>query len=122
MRLLIARAAPHPRRRAFPLDALRRCRGALVTGGASAAGMLAIGKNLSLLAVALPGHAMFGRFLWSFKQARDLYLVLLLPLNVLPIVLADLPSIRLLALLAIAAGSLQLFLSSRIRRFGLQFV
>lgn len=86
------------------------------------AGWLSVARNLGLLAVAVPGHAMFGRFLWSFKQTRDLYWVLLLPLNVLPIVLADLPSIRLLALLSIAAGSLQLFLSSRIRRFGLQFV
>lgn len=90
--------------------------------GARAAGWLAVAKNLGLLAVAVPGHVMFGRFLWSFQQTRDLYWVLLLPLNVLPIVLADLPSVRLLALLSIAAGSLQLFLSSRIRRFGLQFV
>jgi hypothetical protein len=94
----------------------------MVTGASAAASVVAVAKNLGLLAVTLPGHAMFGRFLWSFKQTRDLYWVLLLPLNVLPIVLADLASIRLLAVLAIAAGSLQLLLSSRIRRFGLQFV
>ena len=99
-----------------------RVRACVCVGGHSAAGWLSVARNLGLLAVAVPGHAMFGRFLWSFKQTRDLYWVLLLPLNVLPIVLADLPSIRLLALLSIAAGSLQLFLSSRIRRFGLQFV
>ena len=62
------------------------------------------------------------RFMWTFKHSRDIYWVLLLPLNVLPAVLTDLFAIRLLSALCIAAGCLQLFLSDRIRKHGLQFV
>jgi hypothetical protein len=60
--------------------------------------------------------------MWTFKHNRDIYWVLLLPLNVLPAVLTDLFAIRLLSALCIAAGCLQLFLSDRIRKHGLQFV
>ncbi len=48
--------------------------------------------------------------------------VMLLPVNFLPLMLADLHSIRLLGALGLAAGSLQLYLTNRIRKFGLQFV
>jgi hypothetical protein len=48
--------------------------------------------------------------------------VLLLPVNVLPLMLSDLPAVRMLGALGIAAGALQLVLSNRIRRHGMQFV
>jgi hypothetical protein len=43
--------------------------------------------------IQLPGHAMFAKFMWYFKHTRDLYWVLLLPLNVLPAILTDLPQV-----------------------------
>jgi len=92
------------------------------TGMTAALTTASLVKNLCLLAITLPGHAMFGKFMWYFKHTRDIYWVLLLPLNVLPAVLTDLPAIRLLSALCIAAGCLQLFLSDRIRKHGLQFV
>ena len=79
-------------------------------------------KNLVLLAVSLPGHYMFCRFMWTFRHTRDLFWVALLPLNVLPVILTDLPTIRLLAALCIAGGLTQLFLADRIRKHGLRFV
>jgi hypothetical protein len=79
-------------------------------------------KNLMLLAVSLPGHYMFCRFMWTFRHTRDLFWVALLPLNVLPVILTDLPTIRLLAALCIAGGLTQLFLADRIRKHGLRFV
>ena len=48
--------------------------------------------------------------------------MLLLPVNVLPLMLSDLPAVRMLGALGIAAGALQLVLSNRIRRHGMQFV
>jgi len=86
------------------------------------ASTLALMKNLGLLLVTVPAHFLFCRFIWNFNHARDLYWVLLLPINLLPILLADLASIRLLAALAIAEGGLQLFLRDRIRRHGQRFV
>jgi hypothetical protein len=79
-------------------------------------------KNLCLLAITLPGLSLFCSFMRTFKHTRDLYWILLLPLNVFPAFLSDIPSTRLLAVLCIVAGCLQLFLSDRIRKYGLQFV
>lgn len=86
------------------------------------AGAFAVVRNLLALAVTIPGHSMFASFMWNFKHTRDIYWVLLLPLNFLPIMVSDLPSVRLLGALGIAEGAMQLFLSNRIKRHGMQFV
>uniref|UniRef100_A0A7S0HD59 Uncharacterized protein n=1 Tax=Hanusia phi TaxID=3032 RepID=A0A7S0HD59_9CRYP len=83
---------------------------------------IAVAKNLAMLALTIPGHVMFAGFLWNFRHSRDFYWVILLPLNALPVILADLQAVRLLGVLGVVAGILQLFLSYRIRKFGLQFV
>lgn len=86
------------------------------------ASAFAVLRNLFSLAVTIPGHWMFANFMWSFRHTRDIYWVLLLPLNFLPIFMSDLPSVRLLGALGIAEGCMQLFLSNRIKRHGMQFV
>ncbi|CAK0743676.1 hypothetical protein CVIRNUC_001488 [Coccomyxa viridis] len=85
-------------------------------------GMWLLIKNLALLALALPNHILFLRYVWSRKGALAAILVGLSPLSTLAALLTDLQSIRLLSGLAIAMAAVQLIHMRSVRQEGLRII
>jgi hypothetical protein len=79
-------------------------------------------KNAVLLAATLPALWHFITFLWLQRNVGDFPLIFVLPINILPLALADLFSIQLLAVIAVVGVCFQLFALHQIRHHGMSII
>ena len=79
-------------------------------------------KNAALLILTLPNHILFNRFMWDYARQTDLILLMIVPLNLPSVVMADILTIRVLALLGIIYAIAQYLVSRHIRIKGMKFI
>eukprot|EP00898_Chlorokybus_atmophyticus_P000526 jgi/Chlat1/1474/Chrsp12S02013 len=79
-------------------------------------------KNIIMLLLPLPVHSVALKYLWDLARVPDLWLLLLTPICVPPVIMADLSSIRSLAIIGIVAAGAQYFVSQRIRSAGMKYI
>jgi len=74
-----------------------------------------------LLAVA-PTHTYFNIFLWKQQRQSELWVALLMPLCAIPILLAEIPAMRLLGAYGIVGGLVHLYSMHRVKKEGLRLI
>ena len=84
-------------------------------------------KNLVLLLLALPSLHSLLRFLWSAgkgvrKGQAGFMLLMLAPLNLMPLILADLAAVQLLAAIALAGVCFEAYAIHVINRHGMRLI
>lgn len=79
-------------------------------------------KNAALLILTLPNHILFNRFMWDYARQTDLILLMIVPLNLPSVIMADILTIRVLALLGIIYAIAQYLVSRHIRIKGMKFI
>jgi len=81
-----------------------------------------VSKNYLLLIAAVPSQFKFIQFLWALYHHNDFYLMCVAPLNFLPILLADLGSLKMLGAIGVVGSAVQLYMAHQIRRYGMQVI
>ena len=79
-------------------------------------------KNAAFLAAVLPQLYIFLRFLFNFKHRNEWLMFCLLPLPFPGMLLADIPTIRLLSVSALVCGIIQMYYTHELRKHGLRFI
>jgi len=79
-------------------------------------------KNIVLAALTLPNHVLFLIYLWTQKPRSSMTLLAWAPLNALPLILADIPPVKYLALLALAMALTQHFSMMHVRNVGMKLI
>ena len=78
-----------------------------------------VSKNLAALALAIPNHVLFSRFLWMWAQPHGGgALLLATPLNVPALLLTDIRAVRLLAAGGLAVAAAHYFIGQHVKRAG----
>jgi hypothetical protein len=81
-----------------------------------------VAKNAAAVGFTLPVHYVFNRFLLDGKSVSDLTLLCLAPLNVPPLLLADVTSTQWLAGVALAEAGVQYVMARSVRMAGLKYI
>eukprot|EP01018_Ginkgo_biloba_P017737 Gb_19950 [translate_table: standard] len=79
-------------------------------------------KNTALLILTLPNHVLFNRFMWDYARQSDLMLLMIMPLNLPSVIMTDIMTIKVLALLGIIYALVQYLVSRHIRIKGMKFI
>jgi hypothetical protein len=83
---------------------------------------MAAAKNFVLAVATTPSHMHLLEHIWSMRHQSDFTLLLLLPLNILPIVLADIPALHLVGLIGFAGVTFLLYSARQIKQHGMQII
>eukprot|EP00850_Spirogloea_muscicola_P017425 SM000149S01360 [mRNA] locus=s149:280764:287589:- [translate_table: standard] len=79
-------------------------------------------KNAAMLLLTLPNHVLFSMFLWDQVKRPDLLLILVSPLNLPALALADVDAIKILAALGLVFAVTQYLVTRHVRLAGLKFI
>ena len=79
-------------------------------------------KNAALLMLTFPNHALFNHFMWDYARQSDLILLMIMPLNLPSIMMVDIMTIKVLALICIIYALVQYLVSRHIRIKGMKFI
>ncbi|KAH6558160.1 hypothetical protein KP509_1Z076600 [Ceratopteris richardii] len=85
-------------------------------------GLFFVVKNILLLLITLPNQFIFNQFMWNRLKQRDMWILLVTPLNLLPLFITDMSGIRALSLLGIMYAIIQYFVSRHVRIAGMRFI
>lgn len=85
-------------------------------------GLFFVVKNTLLLLITLPNQLMFNRFMWDSLKQPDMWLLLVTPLNLPPLIVTDMSAIRALSLLGIMYALIQYLVSRHVRIAGMKFI
>ena len=89
---------------------------------AHAAETLYLLRNAVCLLLTLPCHMAFGAYLWARNRISATTQLLLVPLNVAALILTDLRSVRVLAVLSFVISFLQAVLMRHSQQVGAKFI
>ena len=89
---------------------------------AHAAETLYLLRNAACLLLALPCHVAFAAYLWSRTRLAGTTQLVLVPLNVAALILTDLRSVRILAVLAFVMAFVQTLLMRHQRQVGAKLI
>ncbi|KAA8532277.1 hypothetical protein F0562_032310 [Nyssa sinensis] len=79
-------------------------------------------KNVALLILTFPSHILFNRFVWSYTKQTDSMPLLTCPLNLPPIIMADVIKAKILGLLGIIYSLAQYLISRQQYISGLKYI
>jgi len=79
-------------------------------------------QHVAMLAAVAPTHTYFNVFLWNHKRQSELWVALLVPLCAVPILLAELPALRLLGAYGVVGGLLHLYYMNKMKKEGLRLI
>lgn len=80
-------------------------------------------RNLVSLFLSVPSILMFGRFLWIHDQiGNSVYALTSLPLNLIPLLLADVSYVWDLGVLGLIGSAVLLFVNSKLRNIGQRLI
>ena len=79
-------------------------------------------RNAACLLLTLPCHAAFSAYLWARTRVSTTTQLLLVPLNVAALILTDLRSVRVLAVLSFVLSFLQALLMHHLRLVGAKVI
>ena len=80
------------------------------------------GKHLLMLAVVAPTHASFNLFLWNSTRQSELKVMVAMPLCLIPVLMAEIPAMRLLGVYGIIGGLGHLYAMRKLKREGLRMI
>ncbi|CAN4090242.1 unnamed protein product [Withania somnifera] len=79
-------------------------------------------KNLALLILTFPGHILFNRFVWSYTKQADSMPLLTIPLNLPPVLMADIIKVKILGLLGVIYSLAQYLISRQQYISGMKYI
>jgi len=79
-------------------------------------------RNAACLLMTLPCHVAFSAYLWARTRLEITTQLVLLPLNVAALILTDLRSVRVLAVLAVGMAFAQGLLMRHVRQIGAKLI
>uniref|UniRef100_A0A5B7B8U7 No exine formation 1 n=1 Tax=Davidia involucrata TaxID=16924 RepID=A0A5B7B8U7_DAVIN len=79
-------------------------------------------KNVALLILTFPSHILFNRFVWSYTKQTHSMPLLTIPLNLPPIIMADVIKVKILGLLGIIYSLAQYLISRQQYISGLKYI
>lgn len=77
-------------------------------------------KNLICLICTLPSQSKLSNFLWAMSKLNHFELIVVAPLNLIAIVIADISALRLLGMLGVVGAAMAIWTSHNIRQQGLR--
>jgi hypothetical protein len=81
-----------------------------------------IAKHYFFMMLGIPAMVRSLYFFWTLKHEDNFNTLCLMPLSLIPVIFANITTLRVLSLVGIFGGCIQLYVSHRIKMHGLQVI